>query len=384
MSDAKPSVLFFVPGLGVGGAERHAVALRSRLEARGYQCHLLAHGSKRSEIMLRAHGARDAIFLNLKGMSQLGGWLRVWRVFRRLDPDVVFAINQTPLIVAVIIRLFLGTRAKIACIFHTTKMQAFERRLAALFRLAGGFADAIVYVSENQRDAWTAHGVAPRHSEVIANGVELTNFPGDAHLAQEIRARCGASADELLLGLVAAFREEKNHLEFIEALADARARGCRAKALFVGAGATMRQTQERARALGVADHVAFLGEQADVAPFMTACDVGILCSTIESFPLTALEFLACGVPMICSNVGGVGEIIENGVNGLLYESGRVDRLVDCILDLASAERRAQMAANARKSVDALTLERMTDQYVALLSRLARPVASAGDRDPVFR
>ena len=77
-----PNLVFFIPTLLVGGAERHTVDLCERLRAKGFKCRIVVHGPLRSEVMTRMKGADNAIFLNLRGMSDLGGWVKTWRVLR--------------------------------------------------------------------------------------------------------------------------------------------------------------------------------------------------------------------------------------------------------------------------------------------------------------
>ncbi len=377
MADSAAKIMFFGSGLEIGGAELHATRLRAELAARGLASDLVLHGSARSEALLRTPGAQGARFLNIRGLSQLGGWLAVWRLFRRKKPEVIVAINQTPMIVAVVVRLLLGTRAKIVCIFHSTDMQDFERHLERLFKLAARSCDMLVYVSENQSRIWTARGVAPRAAEIIRNGVDAPDQPLGAAARKDLRHRFGIGDDDVLLGHVAAFREEKNHVELVDAVAAARARGLAVKALLVGDGPTLPLVQARVAATGMTDHVRFAGEQGDALSFMRACDVGVMCSTIETFPLAVLEFLACGVPVVSSDVGGVSEIVGSGSNGLLYRSGDIGDFVDCLAQMARPDRRAELAAQARPSVEGFSFSRMADRYEALIARLTARVPLRG-------
>ena len=365
----KPRILFFIPTLVVGGAERHTVELRERLHARGFESDLLVHGRNRSHVIMQMEGAKGAVFLNLRGMSDLRGWLTVWKEIRRLKPDVILAINQTPLIVSVVIRFLLGTRAKIGCIFHTTRMQAYERSTEKLFRYTIPFSDILIYVGKNQSRIWADRGIRSRRAQVINNGIEVGRFSGLSDLGLQIREKYGIKETDLLLGIVASFRQEKNHVELVEALAAARRCGIGAKALMVGDGPTQAEVKELALALGIGDHIVFTGEQAVVGPFMAACDVGILCSTSETFPLSALEFLASGIPMISARVGGASEIVLENVNGLLYEQGRIDQFAECIVALSDPCRRSELAANALASVESYSDKAMVDQYENVIMQI---------------
>lgn len=369
---ARPRLLFLLPTLQVGGAERHAVDLVERLRRRGFPCRILVYGAQVSEVVAAMPGARDAAILGLKGLSEAGGWARVWRELRRAAPDVVVTVNQTLLIVGLLERLAGATRAPIACLFHSTKLQDYERYQEGPFWALSPLTDLLVYVGETQRRIWEGRGIRPRRAAVIRNGVDLDRFATADGAA--VRARHGIDPSAFLLGIVAALRPEKNHVELVRGLRAAADRGVPVRVLAVGEGPTRAAVEALARELGVADRLCLAGEQADVAPFVAACDAGLLCSTAETFPLSAIEFLAAGRPMIAARVGGVPDIVEDGATGRLYASGDPDDLAAAMCELADPARRAPLAARARPSVEALSAERMADAYAEAFTALAAPRA----------
>ena len=364
---ARPTkIVFFVPGLNVGGAERHTADLCEAMRRQGFDCRIIVHGAKRSEVVTAMPGAQDAIFLDLRGMSELSGWGKIWRLLRALRPDIVVAVNQTPLVVAALQRFVLPRSYKLVCIFHTVEMQSYERRQEWLLRAAARVADLFVYVVATQRTIWEQRHLRPREATVIANGVDLRRFKQTSGLAGTPFAR---SPDELLLGMVAAFRPEKNHLALLDAMAAARARNVDVRAVLVGDGTTRPAVAARASDLGLAGRIVFAGEQADVAPFLHMCDVGLLCSTAETFPLSLIEFLASGVPVIAPRIGGIPDIVTDGRNGLLYEPGDIDGFARAIARMADPARRRALAAEAETSVAHLGVERMNAAYADAFRRL---------------
>lgn len=365
----KPRILFFMPTLLVGGAERHTVDLCQRLRERGYQAKILVHTDRRSPVMTGMPACADAVILGLKGMSDPIGWITIWRTLRRERPDIIVAVNQTPLIVSVIQRFARAIRAKLACIFHTTELQHHEKYQEALFRGLAPFSDLLVYVGANQQRSWEARGIRPRRAALIRNGIDTARFAAGRAGRERVREAYGVRPDDMLLGILASFRIEKNHIELVAALARARAAGTQAKVLCIGQGDTRSRVEALALELGVADRLIYAGEQSDVAPFLAACEVGVLCSTAETFPLSAIEFLAAGVPMISAEVGGATEIVQDGVNGLLYPSGDIGRFAASIAALSRPDLRARLAARAQESVAGFAVERMVDHYVEAFDAL---------------
>jgi N-acetyl-alpha-D-glucosaminyl L-malate synthase BshA len=118
--------------------------------------------------------------------------------------------------------------------------------------------------------------------------------------------------------------------------------------VLVGDGPDRNAAEDEARALGVSQSVRSLGKIDDVAPLLAAADLYLLPSESESFGLSALEALASGVPVIATNVGGLPEVVANGVNGALHPLGDVDAMAASALEFLEPKRweRASAAASA--------------------------------------
>ncbi|PZR32158.1 glycosyltransferase [Caulobacter segnis] len=366
VEEQKPRVLFFVAGLDVGGAERHTLDLRARLMDRGWDTRLMVYGPRTSQAMREMPGARDPVLLNLKGMSDLRGWGVVAKALKAQDVDLILGINQAPAIVTTLLRVFGATKAKVGCVFHTTLLRPDEEKRLPLFKFAASMMDLMIYVSANQARYWAGRGLNAKHNATIQNGVDASRFtPSEDSDAAKVAL--GLDPEDVVIGMLAAFRPEKNHEQAVEALALARARGMRAKLLCVGDGPTRPRVEELAASLGVSEHVVFAGEQRNVKPFVAAFDVGLLSSLrVETFSLAALEALASGVPMVMSDIGGASEIVEDGVNGYLFEAGDMDALVDRLCRFSDPELRRAMKARARPSVERYSIEAMVSRYERLL------------------
>jgi glycosyltransferase involved in cell wall biosynthesis len=382
----KPKITFFNPGLGMGGAERHTAELRSRLEKRGYDTRLLVYGRDLSPHVLAMPGAHDAELLNCTGPTSASSWTRIRAALAADDSAVLFATNHTPVISAVALKRHV--RGKLIGILHATVPKQGELVRTAAFWTATRFLDALVYVSENQRKYWRARGLRarhdrppaaapprppppPPHDRVIRNGIDLERFsPADNASRQAARHALGLSAGDFVIGLVATMRPEKNHLQLVDAHTRLRQAGIPAKVVLVGDGPCRAEVAQRVEALGLGGHTVFAGEQADVRPFVHALDVGVLCSiAIETMSLSALEMMACGLPLVLSDIGGASEIVENGRNGLLFEAGDTGGLVAGLKQVSHNEERRKFAEQALDLSTKFSLERMVDLYVELIDQV---------------
>lgn len=126
-----------------------------------------------------------------------------------------------------------------------------------------------------------------------------------------------------------------------------------AKLLIVGDGPDLGEASRLARALDVADDVELLGEQDQVVPLLSASDVFLLPSAQESFGLAALEAMACGVPVVASRVGGLPELVDDGVTGFLHArddlQGMAESICRMLEDAALHQRMSDAAVQSARS-----------------------------------
>ena len=161
---------------------------------------------------------------------------------------------------------------------------------------------------------------------------------------------------------VSNFRPVKRVTAVVEVFARIR-RELPATLLMVGDGPDLAAATEIARALGVADDVQFLGGQDQVLPLLSASDVFLLPSSQESFGLAALEAMACEVPVVASRVGGLPELVEDGVSGFLHEPNDLDGMARSAVRLLTDEPlRTRVAAAACRTAH----ERFCDDAIVPL------------------
>jgi N-acetyl-alpha-D-glucosaminyl L-malate synthase BshA len=140
--------------------------------------------------------------------------------------------------------------------------------------------------------------------------------------------------------------------------------------VMVGDGPERVEAEDEARDLGVQADVRFLGKIDSVAPLLAGADLFLLPSQSESFGLSALEALACGVPVVASRVGGVPEVVRHGETGWLCDLGDVDAMAAAAIQVLSDQARWQAASDAAAAdARARFAERdVVAQYEALYER----------------
>jgi N-acetyl-alpha-D-glucosaminyl L-malate synthase BshA len=207
--------------------------------------------------------------------------------------------------------------------------------------------DGVTAVSESLREATRRELGVRRDIEVIPNCLDCDvyrrrEFPG-------LRQRFAADESTKLVIHVSNLRPVKR----IDAVMEIFARISRAvpaRLLLVGDGPELGTAYRLGRELGVAPMVEMLGAQEDVIPLLSASDVFLLPSAQESFGLAALEAMACDVPVVASNVGGLPEVIAHGVTGFLHDAADLEGMAASAIGLLTdpaLHRRITDAARTR-------------------------------------
>jgi glycosyltransferase involved in cell wall biosynthesis len=262
--------------------------------------------------------------------------------------------------------------------------------------LAGGWLERVVRLGVAVRNVWLCDADAfvamsreieaevleagvPRHKvALIPHGVDTRRFtPLDPGERAALRSRLGLPPGALLIAYTGRLLRGKGLETLLDAFAGVASRHPAAHLLLVGSGEGQSLSnepllRERSAGPGLAGRVSFLGRKDDVAPYLRACDVAVLPSEFEALGLALIEAAACGLPCVGSRTGGIVDVIDDGVTGLLAEPGDPVGLAEALAALAAdPERRAAMGVAARARVlERFDLEDSVGRYRCLFREVA--------------
>lgn len=375
MDQYRPGVLIAVSSLGVGGAEKHAVALANLLDTTRFRlmlCHIKATDTLAAEL----DASRLEALLSLD-VGDKFSWRAVERLADEIDRqriDIVVCANGYPVLYALAASLLARRRVRLVEVFHTTRPGKLKGRAHMLLNwILFRRCELLIYVSHAQRRYWRARGLRARRDIVIQNGVDIEHFADrlTAEQRAQTRAEFGFAADDYVIGLCASLRPEKAHEDLLLALQSLRQQGVPAKALMIGDGPTRAQIEQRIAQLQLQGAAIITGYRPDVRPCIACCDVMTLTShAVETFSIAALESMALGKPLVMSRIGGAAEQVQPGVNGLLFEPGDIATLARHLAALADPQVRQTMGEAARQIVrGAFTVERMAAAFTCELLAL---------------
>jgi glycosyltransferase involved in cell wall biosynthesis len=377
-----PGLLFVVNSLETGGAEKHVVTLLNHLDASRFRLHL-AYLKRQEQLLPQLRSPR------LAGVTCCDVARRIdTQALRRLRGiiagggiDALVCTNSYSTLYGRLALRGCARAPRLVTIFHTTVLQTRKEKLQMLlYRQLFGRCDLLVYVSENQRRYWRERGIHPAADEVVHNGIDTDWYTDSRPAAAQLAFRLGLgfAAEDLVIGICSALRPEKAHGDLLGAIARLRAEGIPAKGLLIGDGPEREAIERRVARLGLQPHVRITGVQADIRPFVSACDVMTLVSRSETFSLAVLESMSLGKPLVVTARGGAGEQVIHGQHGFLFEPGDVGALTSHLAALRSAPLRARLgAAAAQRARELFTVERMVSRFTDCMDRLLAGPAAAG-------
>ncbi|WP_210494704.1 glycosyltransferase [Patulibacter sp. SYSU D01012] len=223
--------------------------------------------------------------------------------------------------------------------------------------VVGPFADRVIVPSAwSKRSLVTNERVPAGKIRVVPNAAPAT-MPQPSDDRRAVRASMGVHDDAPVILIAAMLRPEKGHEVAVDALARVREHHPRAVLVLAGEGevhdkvGTRPAIERRARALGVADAVRFLGRRHDVMDLLGGADVALLSSHHENLPLALLEYMESGTPIVTTDAGGNRELVVDGEHGLVVPAGDAAAMAAAVvrtLDAPAAAAARARAAQARR------------------------------------
>jgi len=195
--------------------------------------------------------------------------------------------------------------------------------------------DALIAVSPEVRDDLVELGVAPAEKFVVVRlGIPLAERLDSDTEDMDYRALYGIPRDAFVVGWVGRMTGVKDTGVVLQAVAALRARGVDAVVCLVGDGPDRESLEELAYELGIARAAYFAGYQSDIAGFYRLFDTFFLPSVNEGTPVSAIEALATGTPVVANRVGGVPDVVRDGIDGFLVEPGDIESAAERLETLA--------------------------------------------------
>ena len=355
-------VMIVVHGLETGGAEMMVLHLARELDRAGHPVRVVSlHGDETDVAGLMRRAGIDVVALNKAGGPDPRTVLRLRAQMRDFSPTVVHTHLPVLEYVLPAARLY-GRRVGIIHTVHNlARAETRHRVLRAVNRRA--FSHGVVPVALNEEvrsSICREYALPPSAVPVVGNGIDLDAFRGPQR-----RGLRGAGARLLC---VARLAPAKNHALLLRTVARLRESGRDVSLTLVGDGPLRGRLEELARELGISERVRFAGRRTDTPAFYRDCDLFVLLSDYEGMPMSIIEAMASGLPVVATRAGGVGELVDDGVSGALVEAdaAAAAEAIAAICDDPALY--ARLSAGAVRTSSRYSATAMMEKYVGLYDR----------------
>ncbi len=359
MTTGRVRLVLAESGTSVGGTERVVWELATRLPSTRYDVRVWLSRSSGVDEFAAALEARG---IAVSRMDEIGsrwdwrGMLATWDRLRRDKPELLHLHHVWPSA-----DRYLPALARSAGVPHLVVTEHIvgypnsgAQRALKRTELAG--ADAVTAVCGAVADSIARDYALPRERvRVVPNGADTPDESAEWPEARAIRERLGAGIFKPLWVCAARLEEQKGHDVLLEAAALVRARGIEFVLAFAGEGSRREALAAQAGSLGLGERVRFLGRVDAIGPLLLAADACVLPSRWEGLPLSLLEAMARGRPVVASAVGGVPEAIEDKRHGRLVPPGDAAALAQVLEEF-------QLRPDAARQLGVRAAERMRQRY----------------------
>ncbi len=366
-------VFFLLDSFMLGGTETQAVELARRLDPAHYQVTL---GCLRmSGPLLERLSGTSVRIVNIDlgaGVDSSSGVfaiLKLARLLRKERMQILHAhdlwSNLAGMAAAMLARVPVIITSQ-RDLSHDAWYGTYRRRF---LRLMQSRSSAVVTNAKAIRDGLIDRdGVPAAKILVVYNGVDLERFRTSVDRTQIIR---GSEGKKLIVLVGNMISEVKGHSVLISAAMEVVRRHPEVQFVLVGDGKMRAQFESQVAVSGLTQHFAYLGRRIDIPQILASCDIAVLPSLAEGLPNAVLEYLAAGLPVVASALGGNVEVIQDGVNGLLVPPQNPQALSDALLRLLDDPQLAWHLANSGRNhvANNFSFERMVAEVDNLYTKL---------------
>ena len=373
------NLLLLITELNVGGAEKMVAQTATHLSKERYRALVSClYGSGSVADAIKAAGI-PVIDLGAQGKWDLRVACRLFSLLRGEEVQILHSF----MFHADVLGRIIGKLARVPIIISSRRNVEIGGQTRELVnRWTASLADRTIAVSEQVREVEIQRsGVDPSKVVTIYNGVDLKKFRGiNPAKGKELKRQFSIDIGTPVIGTVASFHKRKGYPYLIESLPLVLQRFPKAKALLIGDGHLRQSIRRKAEDLGLSSSVIFTGIRHDIPELLSIFDVFVLPSLWEGMPNVILEAMAANKPVVATRVGGIPEVVEDGVTGLLVPPRDPEALAEAIIALLQDRERAKAMGRAgRERVEKyFTVERMVQKTEALYEELIGEKMEGGE------
>jgi len=380
-------IVRIIARLNIGGPAINAVLLTEGLDKDKFITCLVAGKIDPSEgdmSYLAKEKNIDFILINelcrnINIIKDLKAFWKIYKIIKKEKPDIV----HTHTAKAGTLGRLAAFLARVPIRVHTFHGHVFDgyfnsiatRVFVGVEKALGRITTRVITVSNSvANDVSMRYNIVPKEKvAVILLGFDLDRFLTADSRKGRLKQELDLANDCFLVGIVGRLVPIKNHKMFFDAIKILVANGIKVKALIVGDGQLRRELESYTEQIKIKNNILFLGWRKDLENIYPDLDVVCLTSLNEGTPVSLIEAMACGKPVVATNVGGVKDVVDEGKSGFLAPPGDVNCFADLLSGLLKNDaKRSAMGVYGRNSVMAkFTKERLVKDTKGLYENLLK-------------
>ncbi|MFN8005673.1 MAG: glycosyltransferase [Terriglobia bacterium] len=357
MGSEPQKIIFFSDAVFLGGAEEYLKLLIPGINREKYRPIVVL--TQRPNILPLADFFQkcqiQVDYVETHGRSPLQNFLFPFRYFLKERPALVhFNLNNSfgcffPILAAFCARVRWKLATEHLAFQLATGKRAGVGTKKLVKKIISFCLDYTIAVSQaNKRLLIRDYKIDPIRIKLIRNCIEVAKYQFSESGRKRVRAEFGIQHGQFLIGTIARFSVQKGHEYTIDAIPEIIRVYPQARFLFVGDGPQREKCYKRVEALGVDSHVIFAGEREDIADILSALDLFLLTSIYEGLPLSILEALSVGVPVVATQVSGTPEAVLHEKTGLLIPKADSSAVAAAVIRLlGDVELRVRMSRQSQ-------------------------------------
>jgi glycosyltransferase involved in cell wall biosynthesis len=364
-------LLQVIPSFGCGGAERMVVNLMTHLDRARFAVAAISLAGPEGSALEQelAKNKLRVAYLGKRAGFDMRMPHRIRNIVRKFRPHVV----HSHLCLHYVFPSLIGCRELLhISTVHLPADGLHKMLMRPLGQLA--FRQGVIPVAVSREVAlWLKHFQAVTNCLVIPNGIPISDYQHPSVSRQAWRKEHGFSDADVLFVCVARLEEQKNHTTLLKAFAHSFQPSGPGHLVLAGDGTCRQNLELQVRELRLEHKIHFLGRRSDIPELLGASDVFVLPSQNEGNPLSLMEAMAAGLPVVATAVGGVPELLEDHKSGFLVAPGDWEAMGGAMLRLLEniEMRRTMGAFAAQRAVESFSAQHMAKGYMELYERSLR-------------
>lgn len=355
-------IMCLIPDLNLGGAEIMVENLANKLRNQGYDIVVVSLYSKKTVISKRLISKNiQVIYCDKKKGFDIRLIYRLYKLFSLKKPDVVHSH-----LYAMPYGVLAAFLAKVPLKIHTIHSMATKEvgaRKRKINKFLYKFLGVIpVSISPQVKESVIKeYNISDENVIMIYNGIDINNC-----MKKEDYSIHGDNFNILHVGN---FKEAKNHIGLVEGYKIVFDKNPNVVLHLIGSGELEQKIKEKVKLLGLESNIIFHGMQANVYSFLEQADLFVLPSLWEGMPISLIEAMSFGLPIVATNVGGIPDMIRNNISGLLVET-ESNKISDAICEMINDKfLRENLGKEARNQAKRFSSKNMAEQYIELYERI---------------